>query len=374
MSEIAKTPSPLRPALAAMPVRAIPPSHFTLGRLPLPEGGPLHETGLNECPAPPPASVLHAIAEAAAVGNRYPDPLCTELGTLVADSTGYPVERIVFSGGSEELIYAAVRLVMDPGDHCVMPAPSFPIYQHAVTVLGGTSTAAAITPSGACDADALLSAIGGKTKLVFCATVNNPTGGLIAPEALSRLAQETPASILLAVDDAYFEYARHSGGYDALDILRDRDGPWLLMRTFSKAYALAGLRVGYGFFNDPAMVDAYINLKPMFNVTSVAQAAAAAAWKETGWRDDMLELCATQRARLSEGLVALGGDPYPSVANYITTRMGRPAAPIAGALLAKGVIAGALHDPGFEDCLRISTGTAADTDAFLSGVRDIISA
>jgi histidinol-phosphate aminotransferase len=241
-----------------------------------------------------------------------------------------------------------------------------------VTVAGGVSAAVPLRPEGACDADALLAAIDARTKLVFCATVNNPTGGLMAADDLARLARDVPASVLLAVDDAYFEYARQAGGHDALDALRGRTGPWLLMRTFSKAYALAGLRVAYGFMNDPAMVDAYVNLKAMFNVTSVAQAAAAAAWRETGWRDAMLATCAAQRARLSTGLAALGCAPFPSVANYVTARIGRPAGPVAGALLARGVIAGALHDPGFEDCLRISTGTEADTDAFLAAMREIL--
>lgn len=364
--------SPLRAALAAMPPRAIPPSHFTLDRLPLPAGGPLHETGLNECPAPPPASVLKAIADAAAVGNRYPDPLCTELRRLVAEATGADPEALIFSAGSEELIYAAVRLTLDPGDRCVFPAPSFPIYQHATQTQGAVWGTAPLTDAGACDADALLAAINGRTKLVFCATVNNPTGGLIAESDLARLATEVPASVLLAVDDAYFEYARHAGGYDALEVLADRQGPWLLMRTFSKAYALAGLRVAYGFMNEPAMVQAFVNLKPMFNVTSVAQAAAAAAWGETGWRDDMLDLCAAQRSRLIDGLTALGARPFPSVANYVTSRLERPAGPVAGALLKKGIIAGALHDAGFEDCLRVSTGTAADTEAFLGAMAEAL--
>ena len=110
----------------------------------------------------------------------------------------------------------------------------------------------------------------------------------------------------------------------------------------------------------------------MFNVPSVAQAAAAAAWQETDWRDDMLDLCAAQRTRIVEGLTALGAQPYRTVANYVTSRLDRPAGPVARALLDKGVIAGALHDPGFEDCLRVSTGTAADTDAFLAAMTEIL--
>lgn len=373
MSDRTSASSPLRAALAALPPRAIPPSHFTLDRLPLPDGGPVHETGLNECPAPPPASVLAAIADAATVANRYPDPLCTRLRSAVAEATGFPAERIIFSAGSEELIYAAVRLVMEPDDRAVFPAPSFPIYRHAVTVAGGVPAPVPLDTNGACDAATLLEAIDGATKLVFCATVNNPTGGLIAEADLSRLAREVPASVLLAIDDAYFEYARQAGGYDALEVLRRRQGPWMLMRTFSKAYALAGLRVAYGFLGDRTMVDAYINLKPMFNVTALAQAAAAAAWGETVWRDDMLARCAAERARLVDGFEALGCAPFPSVANYVTARIGRPADPVAKALLANGVIAGALHDPGFEDCLRVSTGTEADTDAFLAALAEIVS-
>lgn len=374
MFDKTKAASPLRAALAAMPKRMNPPSHFTLDRLPLPEGVPIHETGLNECPAPPPPSVLRAIADAAAIGNRYPDPMCTRLGALIAETSDFPADRIVFSAGSEELIFAAARMVLDPGDRCVFPTPSFPVYQHATATVGGRWGAATLDPGGACDADALLAAIDETTKLVFCTTVNNPTGGLIAEADLARLARETPPSVLLAIDDAYCEYARHAGGYDALDVLRQRPGPWILMRTFSKAYALAGLRVGYAFMSDPELADAYGNLKATFNVTSVAQAAAAAAWRETGWRDNMLALCATQRSRLVDGFEALGCRPFPTVANYVTARIGRPAGPVAGTILSQGVIAGALHDPGFEDCLRISTGTEADTDAFLAALAKAMAA
>jgi histidinol-phosphate aminotransferase len=173
------------------------------------------------------------------------------------------------------------------------------------------------------------------------------------------------------VDEAYYEFARHAGGPDVLAILEGCRAPWAVLRTFSKAYGLAGLRIGYAIMGDAGLTEAFNRVRGVFNVDSLAQAAALAALGDEAHVRNLLDDCARQRQRLSDGFARAGCAPLPSVANFIAARMPMPAPEAVKAFAARGILIGALGTPPFENHVRVTIGTGEDTDAVLAALADI---
>jgi histidinol-phosphate aminotransferase len=203
---------------------------------------------------------------------------------------------------------------------------------------------------------------------VFCCNPNNPTGAFFHDADLERLAAGVPEHALLVVDEAYGEFARPLGAPDTLALLAKRRGPWVVTRTFSKAYALAGLRLGYGLCSDRALADGMARGRTTFNVSDLALAAAEAALADQAHVERLLATCAAGRAQLDQGLRRLGLAPLPSATNFVAVDLRRPVDPVLKAMRDAGVLAREFRDPGYETCLRISVGTAAENDAALAAL------
>lgn len=329
---------------------------------------------LNEsCFAPSPR-VVEAIAAAASQVNRYPDPTWRALAAAIGERTGVEPARLVFSNGSDELLMLLSQIVLEPGSSAVLPTPSFPRYWTATVFTGATPIPVPVRKDGANDVPAMLAAIRPDTRLVFCATPNNPTGAMLDAADLKRLAQEVPKHCLLLVDEAYFEFARHAGGPDALAALQARRGPWAVVRTLSKAYGLAGMRVGYALLSGPDLAEAVNRARGMFNVNMLAQIAALAALEDKAHTQRLLDDCAAQRKRLSEGLARLGCPPLPSVANFVSAQVPMPAADAVKAFQQRGILISAIGSPPFERHIRVTIGTAEDTDAVLAALAGMLRA
>lgn len=337
-------------------------------------GSPQRALHLNESPYPPSPRALEAARAALADLNRYPDSRAEALSAALEARTGVPAARIVYGVGSDELIQVVAEMTLGPGDRCVMPAPSFPRYSISTRLQGATPVGAPLDPDGACDAQSLLAAIGPRTPVVFACTPNAPTGGMMAQSALRRLAAEVPATTLLVVDEAYHEFARQAGGPDVLATLAERRGPWVVLRTFSKAYCLAGMRLGYALCGSDVEAEAMRRAKLQYNVTAMAQAAAHAALEDEPYLAATLAAVAAERQRLADGLAALRLRVYRSVANFVSADLGRPALPIMAALGRRGVHVRDWRDPEHPTKLRITVGTAEDTDAVLAALRETLQA
>ncbi|HWK46025.1 MAG TPA: aminotransferase class I/II-fold pyridoxal phosphate-dependent enzyme [Stellaceae bacterium] len=350
-----------RSILAAMPP-GVPPQHI------LDFDEKLRALHLNECPLPPSPHVVAAIAEAAAAGNRYPDPRGRRLLAMLAERTGIPAERIMLSNGSEELIGLVSMAALDPGDEVVLPTPSFPRYAKAAALAEAMPVRTALTDDGRNDVDALLAAITPRTRLVWCATPNNPTGQMNDAEELARLIAGVPSNVLLVVDEAYFEFGRHAGGPDVLSLLRRARCPWVVLRTFSKAYCLAGLRLGYTLASAPEVIGALAKLKATFNVGALAQAAAVAALGDEDHLARVLDNCAEERRRLDAGARRLGLAPLPTVANFIAMAVPGEAASVIASFRRQGILINGFREAGYEKMIRISIGTHDDTDAVLAAL------
>jgi histidinol-phosphate aminotransferase len=335
-------------------------------------GVTVHRLNLNECPSPPSPRVVEAIRMAAGSINRYPDPTWRALAAAIAQRTGVEPARIAFGNGSDELLMLLSQIVLEPGLSAVLPVPSFPRYMTASLFAGATPIPVPVRGNGANDIDAMLAAIRPETRLVVCATPNNPTGAMLDAADLARLATGVPANALLLIDEAYFEFARHAGGPNALDAVAARKGPWAIVRTLSKAYSLAGMRVGYALLSSTDLAEAVNRVRGMFNVNMLAQVAAVAALEDEAYTRVLLDDCARERKRLSEGCARLGCKPLPSVANFVSVQLPMPAADAVQSFADRGILVVAIGAPPFDRHVRITVGTAEDTDAVLKALAELL--
>lgn len=323
---------------------------------------------LNESPYPPSPRAIEAAIEAMRDVNRYPDIAGRALARAIGARLGIPSDRIVLGCGSDELIHFATVISLASGDEAVVPAPSFPRYALSAKLAGAVPVRAKIDARGACDADAILRAIGPRTRLVVCCTPNPPSGGTMDEAGLRALADGVPDDVLLLLDEAYYEFGRREGAPDALAILRARRGPWLSTRTFSKAYALAAMRIGYAICGDGSVAEALRRARLQFDVPTPSQAAALAAFEDQAHLEAAVARVAAERARLAAGLAGLGVKAWPSAANFVSCTLDRPAAPAMDALARDGILVRDWRDPEYANELRIGVGTQSDTDAVLASL------
>jgi histidinol-phosphate aminotransferase len=308
---------------------------------------------LNESPIGPSPSAIAAAQATIAGVNRYPP---TDGGALVkalSARTGIPADRIGVSVGSDMMLHLLCMVSLAPGRSAVLPFPSFPRYGISTRIAGARAIPVEVTPDGANDPERLLAAVAPDTSIVFCCTPNGNTGGVLTRAALRQIAAHVPDDVMLVVDEAYAEFDPEA---DTLAVLAERRGPWVVTRTFSKAYALAGLRVGYALCSDSAVAETLRAVRPIFEMTSPALAAAEAALGDAAHLRMMLDLVSHGRTQLTQGLQALGFAPLPSSANFVTTDLRRQAGPVLREMERHGVLVRGVMDPGYENFLRITVG------------------
>lgn len=327
---------------------------------------------LNECPYPPSPKVIAAIVEAAQTVNRYPDSWWRRPAQMIAERTGVEQHRIVFGNGSDQLLNAFGDLTLEADDSAVVPEPSFHRYLLAIEMQGAEIIKVALDQRGANDVEAMLAAIRADTRLIYIASPNNPTGAMLSGAELRRLAEAVPEHVLLVLDEAYHEFARREGGPDGLAEIQGRSGPWAVLRTFSKAYGMAGLRIGYALCGSDEVAEGLNKLRQAFQVNTIALAAAAAALEDEEYGRQLVEKVAAERDRVSAEMEAMGVDPLPSAGNFITADIGRPAAPVVAALAARGIMIGVIRtpSPGYESYIRLTVGTREEMDILLAALTE----
>jgi len=327
---------------------------------------------LNESPHPPSPKAIETIRNFSDNLNRYPDIYVRALADALSRRTGIPSEQIIFGAGTDELVHFICEITTGPGDVSVMPWPTFPRYALTTRIEGGESIKVPLNDVGANDADALLAAINNHTRTVWCCTPNPPSGGMMDEAALSQLAGEVPDNVLLAIDEAYHEYGMHAGGPDVLDVIKNRRGPWVVLRTFSKAYGLGAVRVGYALCGSTEVADALRKTKLQYNTNSLGQAAALAALEDDAYLQKTLDLMATERSRLAEGLSSLGLKPLPTAANFVSAELPCDAAEVMIALAKRNILTRDWRDPEHPKHIRITVGLPDDTDAVLTAIAEIL--
>ncbi len=335
-------------------------------------GARIHRMDLNECPYPPSPKVLAAIASAAPDLNRYPDGTCPVLTGRLSERLDIPAAQICWGAGSTQLLTAVAQIAVDSGQELVAPALIWRRFCGVFDVVDAALRTVPNRDDGSIDVQGLLNAIGNRTRLLLVVTPNNPTGLMLSHDELSLLAEHTPQNTLLFVDEAYFEFAAYAGGPDALDILKHRHGPWVVTRTFSKAYALAGLRLGYALCSSGAIANALRLVTSTFNLAGVAEAAALAALDDPDYTQMILRTTAIERERLTTGMRALGLSPMDSVTNFIGVDAGMDAGYVVRAMRERGIRIATFGYEAAGTCIRVSTGLPEDTDAFLGALKEVL--
>jgi histidinol-phosphate aminotransferase len=315
--------------------------------------------------------VVAAIREAAAESALYPLSECDDLRVALSKFLGIAPERLAGGNGSEDLIAIGAHTFLSPGDEFVTMSPSFGLHVLHAQALGAIGRAIPVRADYSMDVDAMIAAITPRTRMVIFSSPSNPTGNSITKADMDRLLASVPADVLIVFDEAYFEYASASTGYpDFLSMLETGSvrAPWIMLRTFSKAYGLAGMRVGYGIASDPALVSLMNRIRSPFNVNRLAQVAAIAALREGAFVEACVSRTIQERERVRGELHRLGYRVAPSVANFLFFDAAENASELATRLLRYGVIVKPWREPGFEEHVRVSIGSPEANDQFLTAL------
>lgn len=301
---------------------------------------------------------------------KYCDPNASVLREELSRKTGVEMQCIVAGNGSEELISLLCRACLNPGDRVVTVHPSFPLHEINPLEHGAEVTAVAMTKDVQFDTERMAEEVGKGCKMLVFSNPSNPTGSIVDGAQLATVCAAVRPGTLVVVDEAYYEYAKGSPNYpDSLSIFQNSGIPLVVLRTFSKAYALAGGRVGYGLFSDPWLAERIDTLRTPFNVNSFAQAAAAAALKDSEHLRLAVSHNERERVRVTEVLQQRGFRVVDSFANFVFFDSGRDSLTVAEELLAKGVIVKPWTASGYENFLRVTIGSRQDNDMFLDGLQ-----
>ena len=320
----------------------------------------------NENPLGPSPKAVEAMRAAVEGVNRYPDGASFRLREALSRRLEIDPNQLVFGTGADEVIGLIAKSFLGPGDEAVFAWPSFAMYPIAVNGMGATPVPVPLDANLVHDLPAMAAAVGERTRVVIICNPNNPTGTSVGAEVFDRFAAALPEGLVLVVDEAYFEYVRRDDFPDSLGWVSRRPGTAVL-RTFSKIYGLAGLRVGYGVM-DPELAGYLERARHPFNVNLLGETAALAALDDHEHVERTLRVNREGAGILTRELEALGIEVWPTDANFLLANTG------AGSyerLLREGVIVRPLDGFGLPEHVRITIGTAKENEKLLKALQKI---
>jgi len=320
----------------------------------------------NENPLGPSPRALEAIRQLGEEINLYPDGACFELRERLSRILGVDPEQLIFGCGADEVLELLAKTFLAPGDEVVMPWPSFAMYPIVARGMGAVPVQVPLDDAMEHDLPAIAAAVTERTKLVFLCNPNNPTGTSFGREAFEGFLESLPDDVVLAVDEAYCEFARRPDYPDSIAAIARRPAT-VVLRTFSKIYGLAGLRIGYGI-SSPELTGYLERARHPFNVNRLAEVAALAALDDQEHADRTREMNAAGIEFLTRELRALGYEVWPSDANFLLVRTG---AGYYDALLRLGVIVRPMQGFGLPEHVRISIGTPEQNEQLVKALRRI---
>jgi len=327
----------------------------------------------NESPLGPSPKAMEAYKAASARLNVYPDGAASDLRAAIAEAFGLNPDRIVCGNGSDEILHLLPQAYCNPGDEVLFSAHGFLVYRIAALA---ASAVAVEAPEAklVTDIDAMLARVTPKTKIVFVANPNNPTGSYNTPAELRRLRAGLPKECLLVIDAAYADYVSRNDYESGIELVATTDNT-VMTRTFSKIHGLAALRVGWAY-GPASVIDALNRIRGPFNVSSAAQAAAIAAIRDRAHAEASARHNAKWLAWLTEEVTAASLKVYPSVGNFLLIEFpshGRKSAAAADEfLMERGVILRGVAAYGLPNCLRLSVGTEEGNRAAAGALREFM--
>lgn len=349
--------------------------------VPYPPGKPIEElereygvTGSikmasNENSLGPSPKALAAISHALTNLHRYPDGSCYYLANHLAEKLGISTSQIVFGNGSDEIIALLAAAFLQPGDEAITSYPSFLVYPKVVQALGGINRVIPLKDMHH-DLDAIAETICDKTRLIFLDNPNNPTGTIFSKKTFESFLAKVPEHVVVVLDEAYVDFVDPDKKLDAREYLNS-DTAVVALRTFSKAYGIAGLRVGYGIM--AAEIAGYIHrVRAPFNVNQLAQAGAIAALDDTEHYNNTLKMTREGIAWLTEQLTGLGLTCYPTQTNFFLVDLKKEGKPFYEAMLRKGVIIRPMSAYGYPQFMRITVGLPEENQRLVQAVKDCL--
>ena len=344
----------IRQAIADIPA-------YVPGKPPRPrEGVRTYKLSSNENPNPPLPGVVEAVTGAVEAMNRYPDMGCTGLYAALSDRLGVPAEHLAAGTGSVAVLYHLLQAFCESGDEVVYAWRSFEAYPIAVAVTGATSVQVPLDPGARHDLHAMLQAITDRTKVVIVCTPNNPTGPAVPQAELEAFIDRVPPHVVVVVDEAYREFVRSEDPVDGLRLYAGRSNV-VVMRTFAKAYGLAGFRVGY-VVAPPEIASAVRACALPFGVSSVAQAAAVASLAAEPDLLERVDRIVAERERVLAELRAQGWTVPDAQGNFVWLALGDRTAEFAAAAEDAGIMVRPFAGEG----VRVTIGEPEANDVFLS--------
>jgi histidinol-phosphate aminotransferase len=347
--------------------------------VPYPPGKPLEElereygiTGSiklasNENPWGPSPKAIAAISLALNGLHRYPDGSCHYLNRALAAKLGLAPEKIVLGNGSNEVIGFLVTAFMRPGEEVITSHPSFLMYQKFVQVQGGVNQVIELKDMRH-DLEAILKAVNDKTRLVFLDNPNNPTGSLISPPEFDEFLARVPEQVIVVLDEAYVDFVEPSARIDTRAYIQG-EKPVVALRTFSKAYGLSGLRLGYGIM--PEILAGYLHrVRQPFNVNSLAQVGGIAALQDEEHYRLTISMTKEQKAWLMDAVAKIGCRPLPSHTNFFLIDVRGNGRQLYEQMLYKGVIVRPMEAYGYPDYIRVTVGLPEENQRFVKALAE----
>lgn len=322
----------------------------------------------NESPLGPSPRAVTAMEAAAAGVWRYPDAANTALREQIAQQMGTDKANVIFGNGSEDLIGALFRAVIREGDHVVTICPSFGLHEFGAMMFGATVTKVPFNADWSFPVDGICDALRRKPRVLIFSSPSNPAGPAISEQDFRTILAAADPATLICFDEAYVEFIAPEHRFDALPILRETGKPGLILRTFSKAYGLAGVRVGYGISTDAKLVTALMKTRNPFGVNALAVAAAAQAVEDHAHLARVVEQATQERERVAAALIEKGFDCAPTQGNFVFFNTKAPAAIMVENLRAKGVLIKGWLEAPYQTWARVTMGSPAENDIFLKAL------
>lgn len=348
---------------------------------PYPPGKPIEETerelgisgvikmASNENPLGPSPKAVEAIAGALTNLHRYPDGSSYYLREALSKKLGVTPKQLFFGCGSNEVIEQLLKVFVREGDKCAFCWPSFAVYPITTKALGGAGVMVPLKDM-TYDLEALADAIDDRTRIVFVTNPNNPTGTAIKKADFEKFLDRVPPGVVIAVDEAYIEYVDDPDVPDGMDYLGSRD-ELVLMRTFSKVYGLAGIRLGYAIGTEK-MIQTLEKVRQPFNITIPAQAGALAALEDTKYLQHVLDVNAAGLQYIYGEFARLGIGYVKSMANFILFETKIPGNELQNLMLQQGVIVRSMAAFGLTNHLRVTVGTESENKRFVKSLEGIL--
>ncbi len=323
----------------------------------------------NENPIGHSLFVIDAVKEHLKFMNRYPDPRGHELIMALADKYNVGLENIVIGNGSDEIISLLSNAFLDNGQEALMPLPSFLMYEICVKIAKGTPVMVPLKDFQI-DFNTMLKKINTNTRMVFLTNPFNPTGNIFTEYDFLEFAKKIPENILIIMDEAYIEFVKDSSCFNSLKHPL-ADNRIVTLRTFSKAYGLAGFRLGYGIM-DSSIASIIHKIRPPFNVNSLAQAAGLAALNDVEFLEKSVAFILDGLRFIKTQLDEMGLEYQPSHSNFLMINVKKDSTKVFNDLLRLGVIVKSMKSYGFENWIRVNAGTQNENKSFIKALKKVI--